>query len=75
MDTIELFDRHGRAVTLQQNAGGAWLYQLDGASLTLATRDDERALDVLGMHDAPDVPPAADPQPDTPGPGPVEPAP
>lgn len=74
MTTETLTDRHGRAVQVQQAADGAWLYQLAGASLTLATRDDERALDVLGMHDAP-APAAADPQPDTPGPGPVGPAP
>lgn len=72
METITLTDRHGRAVQVQQADGGAWLYQMDGASLTLATRDDERALDVLGMHDAPE-PVEAEAQPDTPGP--AEPAP
>lgn len=74
METITLTDRHGRTVQLQQADDGAWLYQLDGATLTLATRDDERALDVLGMHDAPATP-EADPQPGAPGPAPVEPAP
>lgn len=72
METITLTDRHGRAVQLQQADDGAWLYQLGGATLTLATRDDERALDVLGMHDAP-APVEAEAQPGEPGP--VEPAP
>lgn len=67
-----LTDRHGRAVALHQRDDGAHVYSLPGLELVRAARDDEGALELMGMHDETPVEAAPVDVGDVPPPGPGE---